>query len=257
MTAPLVLLLMFAQQGGAAPPSPAEALANLQQAIRKNPEVESNYTDLGNLLLRTHNFKEAALVLEHARDRFPASAQAVLSLGVAYYGLRRFSDAVTAFLEAGRLDPDAEQPIVFLNRMPETWGDSKPRVLELFKEFARKHPKSAISHFAIGSATRDAAALRTAIRLNPRVPEAHIELGAILEAERDYVAAITAFRRAAALAPKNPVPHHYLSRLYARTGDAARAQAERALHEKLATEEKAALESRQAATQHLQLSVRP
>lgn len=257
MTAPLLLLLMFAQQGGAAPASPAEALVNLQQAIRKNPEVESNYTDLGNLLLRTHNFKEAALVLEHARKRFPSSAQAALSLGVAYYGLRRFSEAITAFLEAGRLDPDAEQPIIFLNRMPETWGDSKPRVIELFKMFAKTHPKSALAHFALGSAIRDAAALRTAIRLNPRIPEAHIELGSVLEAERDYVAAIAAFRRAATLAPKNPVPHHRLARLYARTGDPVRAEAERALHEKLSAEEKAALESRQAATQHLQLSVRP
>lgn len=258
MTAPLVLMLMLAQQGGAvAPPSPEQALADLQQAIRRNPDVESNYTELGNLLLRTHNFSEATLVLEEARRRFPSSAQAALSLGVAYYALRRFPDAVTAFLEAGKLDPDAEQPVVFLGRMSENWGENKPRVMELFSAFARKHPRSALAHLALGSATQDAGKVRTAIRLNPRNPAAHIELGTILEAERNYPEAIGAYRRAAALDPANPVPHHRLARLYARTGDTVRAERERALHEKLTAAEKAELDRRQAATQHLRLSVRP
>jgi len=90
MAAPLLLMMFLAQQGGAAMPatSPAQALTELQQAIRTHPEIESNYTDLGNLLLRTHNFNEAAVVLEAARKRFPDSAQAALSSGVAYYGLR-------------------------------------------------------------------------------------------------------------------------------------------------------------------------
>src|SRR5437763_14766530 len=105
---------MFAQQGGAGLSSdPVRAVLELQEAIRRNPQVESNYTDLGNLLLGTQNFSEAALVLEAARARFPKSAQAALSAGVAYYGLRRFTDAVAAFIDAGRLDPNAEQPIAF------------------------------------------------------------------------------------------------------------------------------------------------
>jgi tetratricopeptide (TPR) repeat protein len=258
MTAPLLLIMLFAPQGGAAKPaSPAKALEDLQSAIRKNPGIESNYTDLGNLLLRTLNFQEAVLVLEPARAKFPESAQVALSLGVAYYGLRRFSDSVTAFLDAGRLNPDAEQPIVFLSRMPENWGERKPDVVALFAAFAKKHPQSALGHFVLGSATRNADELRKAIRLNPRIAEAHIELGTILEAEKDFPAAILAFRRAAVLAPKNPIPHYRLSRLYARTGDSERAEAERALHEKLSAEEKAELDRRQAATPHLQLTVRP
>jgi tetratricopeptide (TPR) repeat protein len=257
MTAPFLLIMLFAQQGGAESSSPATAVVQLQDAIRKNPDVESNYTDLGAVLLRTQNFNEAALVLEAARKKFPSSAQAALSLGVAYYGLRRFSDAVSAFLETGKLDGDAEQPVAFLHRMPENWGDRKADVIALFTAYANRHPKSAIAHLALGSATRNAAALRKAIALNPRIPDAHIELGAVLEAERDYTAAIAAFQRAVVLAPKNPVPHYRLSRLYARTGDSARADAERALHEKLTAEEKAELDRRQAATKHLNLTVRP
>jgi tetratricopeptide (TPR) repeat protein len=257
MTAPLLLVALLAQQGGAAVSSdPAQAVIQLQKAIRQNPEVESNYIELGHVLLRTQNFNEAALVLEAARARFPRSAQAALSAGVAYYGLRRFDDAVTAFLDAGRLDPDAEQPIAFLYRLPENWGARKDDVIQMFSGYVKRHPESAVGHLALGRASSDDSVLRTAVRLNPKSADAHIELGSVLEVKRDYAGAIASFRKAADLAPRNPVPHYRLSRLYARTGATERAEAERALHEKLSAQEKAELDRRQAATKHMDLRVR-
>src|SRR5262245_58475673 len=109
-------VLFFALLGQDSVPSsdPAKAVITLQEAIRREPDRESNYTDLGNLLLRTQNFPQAVTILEAARIRFPKSPQVVLSLGVAYYGQRRFPDAVDAFLAAGRLAPEAEQPVAFL-----------------------------------------------------------------------------------------------------------------------------------------------
>jgi tetratricopeptide (TPR) repeat protein len=258
ISAPLLLLLLFAQQGGAEVSSdPARAVIQLQEAIRRNPQVESNYTDLGNLLLRTQNFSEALVVLDAARAKFPRSAQAALSSAVAYYGLRRFPDAVAALIEAGRLDTDAEQPITFLNRISEHWGERKPEVIQLFTGYMKAHPQSDLGHFALGRATGDQSELQKAVRLNPRRPDAWIELGSVLESKRDFPNSIAAFRRAAELAPADPVPHYRLARLYARTGDPAKADAERNLHEKLAAEEKAELDRRQAATKHLQLTVRP
>lgn len=257
-SAPLLLLVLFAQQSGAKPASdPARTVVQLQEAIRQNPDVESSYTDLGNLLLGTQNFSEALIVLDAARKRFPHSAQPSLSAGVAYYGLRRFPEAVSALIEAGRLDGEAEQPVSFLNRISEHWGERKADVIALFSAYAQSHPNSALAHLALGRATGNSAELEKAIRLNPRSPDAQIELANILENRRDYAAAITAFRRASALAPRDPVPHYRLSRLYARTGDSAKADSERALHEKLSAEQKAELDRRQAATKHLRLTVRP
>lgn len=261
MSAPLLLLLFLAQQSGADPQSatarnPAEAVIQLQKAIQANPRAESNYTDLGNVLLSTQNFQEAALVLEATRKRFPQSAQAALSLGVAYYGLRRFPEAVAAFLEAGKLNPSAEQPITFLNRTAEHWGDRKPDVVALFTAYAEKNPRSALAQFALGRATGDIEKVKLATQLAPSVPDGFIEMGGLLEAQRDFPGAIAAFRRAAALNPKDPVPHYRLSRLYARTGDSAKAEAERALHEKLSAGQKAELDRRQEQTKHLKVKVR-
>lgn len=250
--APLLFLALLHGQEGAAPVSdPAKAVLALQEAIRKQPDVEANYTELGNLLLRTQNFPQAIAVLEAARQRFPNNAQAALSLSVAYYGQRRFTDAVTGLLATHKIDPGLPQPVVFLHRLSEHWTDRAPEVTQVFRAYLERHPKDPMATLALGRATADETLLRQAVLLAPRMADAHFELAALLESKREFAAAIPSFERAAQLNPRNPVPHYRLSRLYARSGDRAKAEAARALHEKLVAEEKAEMDRRQAATKHL------
>ena len=251
LKAPVLFLALLGQDGALASSDPAKASIALQEAIRREPERESHYTELGNLLLRTQNFPQAITVLEAARARFPRSAQAVLSLGVAYYGQRRFPDAVDSFVAAGRLAPEAEQPVAFLSRLQEHWSTRKPDVEALFQAFASAQPRNALGQFALGKLRADAVLLRRAVELNPRLVEAHFELATVLESQRDWPAAITSYRAAAQLSPRNPAPHYRLARIYARTGDKVKAEHERTLHEKLVAEERAEVERRQAATKHL------
>src|SRR5688572_16635401 len=190
--APFLLLAgLLAQSGAGVPADPARAVVELQEAIRKEPDRESLYTDLGNLLLRTQNFKEAITVLEYARPRFPESAQVPLSLGVAYYGQRRFTDAVDAFLQAAARAPAAEQPHLFLGRILEHAAGRVDEVKQRFAAFAQAKPESATAHFLLGKATGDAVELRRAIALDAFAWEAHFELGNVLEQQRDFPAAIS------------------------------------------------------------------
>ena len=235
---------------------PARAVAELQAAIRAEPSRESSYTDLGNVLLRTQNFNEAIVVLEHARTRFPSSAQAALSLGVAYYGMRRFSDAVGAFLDANRLAPDVEQPVMFLGRIFEHAGSREAELIQCFRTYSKSNPASALGHFLLGKATGSEAELRRSIVLQPN-PEAHFELGQLLERNAKLPEAALQFERSAALAPRNPTPHYRLFRLYTRLGKTAQAETHRTLQEKLTIAEKADADKRQAATKHLDLKVKP
>ncbi|MBI3684156.1 MAG: tetratricopeptide repeat protein [Acidobacteria bacterium] len=251
IAAPFLFVALYGQGGAASVSDPAREVVRLREAILKQPDVESNYSDLGNLLLRTQNFPQAAIVLEAAKGRFPKSAQVMLSLGVAYYGQRKFPEAVGAFLEAGKLEPDTEQPVAFLSRLSEHWNERKGEVEELFRGYAKRNPSSSLGQYALGKVKADAASLRRATQLNPRMGEAHFELGNVLEGQRDYAGAIESFRKAAQLAPKNPEPHYRLTRLYARTGERVKAEQERALHERLTAEEKAEVDGRQAATKHL------
>lgn len=235
---------------------PARAVAELQAAIRAEPSQESNYTDLGNVLLRTQNFNEAIVVLEHARTRFPASAQAALSLGVAYYGMRRFSDAVGAFLDASRLAPDVEQPVMFLGRIFEHAGSREAELIQCFRTYSKSNPASALGHFLLGKATGNEAELRLSLVLQPN-PDAHFELGQLLERNVKLPEAALQFERSASLAPRNPTAHYRLFRLYTRLGKTAQAETHRKLQEKLTIAEKADADKRQAATKHLDLKVKP
>jgi tetratricopeptide (TPR) repeat protein len=238
------------------PAGPAQAVVQFQQAIRADPSRESNYTDLGNLLLSTQNFKEAALVLENAKSRFPQSAQVHLSLGVAYYGQRRFPDAVAAFLDAADRDPDAEQPVLFLGRITEHAGDRAEAVKTAFQRFANKHPQNPLGHYLYGKAAADPAALKRSIALNPNIWDSHFELANLYEQAQDYSAAAAEFEKAARLSPKNPGPQYRLMRVYARLNQPAKSQAAKAQFDKLTAQEKAEADKRQAATKHLDLKVR-
>jgi tetratricopeptide (TPR) repeat protein len=249
----LAFLLLALQVGG----DPARMVMQLQQAIRAEPGRESHYTDLGNLLLGTQNFKEAALVLETARGRFPGSAQVNLSLGVAYYGQRRFPEAVGAFLEAAERDHDAEQPVAFLGRILEHAGERATDVKAVFARYAKEHPQSALGHYLFGKAAGDAAALRRSIAINPNIWDSHFELAGLLEKSSDYASAALEFEKAAKLSPKNPAPQFRLFRVYTRLNQSAKAAAAKARFDTLTAQEKAELDKRQAATKHLDLKVRP
>lgn len=246
--------LLIALQGAA---DPAQSLVRLQEAIRREPARESHYTDLGNLLLGTQNFKEAALVLENAKRRFPDSAQVRLSLGVAYYGQRRFPDAVGAFLEAAQRDTEAEQPVLFLGRILEHAGPRVEEVKSVFAGYAATHPKHFLGHFLYGKAAGDAAALRKAIALEPRFPDSHFELGSLLEQTSDWKPAAAAYEQAARLAPANPAPQFRLMRVYARLGLAAKSAAAKQSFDALSAREKAEADKRQAAAKHMELTVKP
>lgn len=235
---------------------PARAVSELQAAIRAEPSLASNYTDLGNVLLRTQNFDEAIVVLEHARARFPASAQAALSLGVAYYGMRRFTDAVGAFLDANRLAPDVEQPVMFLGRIFEHAGAREAELIQCFRTYSKSNPASALGHFLLGKATGNEAELRRSIVLQPN-PEAHFELGQLLERNAKLPEAALQFERSALLAPRDPTPHYRLFRIYTRLGKTTQAETHRKLQEKLTIAEKADADKRQAASKHLDLKVKP
>jgi tetratricopeptide (TPR) repeat protein len=250
----MVVVLLLAAQLSA---DPAKALVEIQNAIQANPEIEGNYTDLGNLLLGTQNFKEAAIVLEHTRTKFPTSAQAALSLGVAYYGQRRFEDAVGAFIDAAKLDPDTEQPIAFLGRMLDHAGGREAEVNELFAAYAKRHPKNYLGHYLSGKVTQSESELRKALALNPACAGCQLELGGIQESQKQLAEAAKSYRAAARLSPKDPIPHYRLSRVYQRLGEKEKAAAERALHEKLAAEEQAELDRRQAAARHMDIKVNP
>ena len=193
------------------------------------------------MYLKQENFAAALETLDAGRKKFDKSAQLELATGVAYYGLRRFPEAIDAFLRTNKLDAEIEQPYVFLGRMLDQAEEKLPRITEVFAGFAKRAPENYLSSFLYGKSLALAndsvaaeALLRKSIAVNDGYWESHFELGVLLGEQRKFEEAVREMRRGAELNPSDPVPHYHLARLYDRMGKAAEASAERELHARLA-----------------------
>ena len=218
---------------------PADAIREFQAAIQKNRFDEDFYFDLAQTQLNQQSFAAALETLDNGRRYFDKSAQLELAAGVAYYGLRRFPEAIDAFLRTIQLDPGVGQPYVFLGKMLDQAEGKLPRITEAFAAFAKAAPDNYLSSFLYGKAMAldnppEAEVLfRKSIARNGKFWESHFELGLLFENERKFEEAVDEIRQSAELNPKDPVPHYRLARLYERLGRTAEARSERELHAKL------------------------
>ena len=217
----------------------AHAIPEFQAAIQKNRFDEGFYFDLAQAQLQQQNFAGALETLDTGRKYFDKSAQLELAAGVAYYGLRRFPEAIDAFLRTIRLNPAVDRPYVFLGRMLDQAEDKLPKITEVFAAFAKSAPGNYLSSFLYGKAlaVQDQAQaerfLRESIARNGQFWESHFELGVLLEQRFAVEAAALEIRRSIELNPQDPASHYRLARLYDRLGKTTEARTERELHAKL------------------------
>jgi tetratricopeptide (TPR) repeat protein len=223
---------------GASNSAKAEEL--LRKAILRKPFEENYYFDLAQLFLKEQNFAAALKTLDAGRKNFDKSAQLELAAGVAYYGLRRFPEAIDAFLRTIQLDPAVEQPYVFLGRVVDQAEERLPRITQVFAAFANGAPGNYMGNFLYGKSllagsdlSQAEALLGKSIAQNDAFWESHFELGVLLEQQGKFEEAAREVRRSVDLNPDDPAPHYRLARLYDRLGKTAEARAERAVHAKL------------------------
>jgi len=225
----------------------AKAAAEMRKAIELDRFEEQYYFDLARMLLFHQDFEGVIRALEPSRRIFAKSPQLELTLGVAYYGLRRFNESVDSFLRVIAMDTSVEQPYVFLGRILDHAGDRLPEIETRFAAYAKALPKSAVSQFlyakAINASSGDAAVaeslLRKSIGLDGKNWEAHLELGVALEKRRAYDEAAKELLRSIELSPKSSTPHYRLARVYDRLGKKDAAAEERSRHAALVAEEEA------------------
>lgn len=217
----------------------ATALTEYRAAIERSKYEESFYFDLAQLQLKQQSFAAALETLDTGRKYFDKSAQLELAAGVTYYGLRRFPEAIEAFLRTIQLDPTVEQPYVFLGRMLDQAEDKLPKITQVFAKFHEATPDNYLSGFLYGKALAvqdpDQAEplLRASITKNGQFWESHFELGALLEQQGKLDQAASEIRRSVELNPNDAASHYRLARLYDRLGKTKEAQSERELHARL------------------------
>lgn len=223
------------------------AILHFREAARLAPNAEEPVFRLAQAHLQNRDFTSAISVLERGHKNFAQSPQLELALGVAYYGERRFVDAVNSYLRVMELSPDTPQPYYFLGRILEHARDRLPLVIERATYFETHHASSPLGYLlhakalilqlpAAGyppEAQQAQALLQSALKLDDNMAETHYLMGTLLDRQQDYAAAAAQLERSIALNERDPAPHFRLARVYDKLGRKDAAAEQRTLHEKL------------------------
>ena len=218
---------------------PDEAAREYQAAARMDPSAK-NLFDLGSHLLRHRAFEPAVKVFAYGVGRDPRSAPLRVGLGIAYYSLGRYDDAVETLCQAVDLDPQDPRALDFLGGMVDVSPQLARQVSTRLARFARLYPAnpSALYYYALslrkrasGGASpaddREARALlERAVQLNPSFAAAHFELGLLHEDHGEQASAIREYQAATRLNPRLSKAHYRLGKLYQKSGQPALARQE-------------------------------
>jgi tetratricopeptide (TPR) repeat protein len=232
------------------------AAAQLTAALRPGGHDEEAHFRLAQMYMLRREYQRAVEVLVNARQIFGSNAQVELALGVCYFGLLRYGDAVDQFLKAIALAPDAPQAYILLGRILEHAGDRLPEVKQRFVEFNNENPNNALGYMLHAKAllaepggaegvpapdsAKALALLKKSLALKADGAEARYLLGCVLESRRQYKAAAEELEKSIALNPQGSAAHLRLAEVYERLGRAEIAARERELHQELAAAEQAA-----------------
>ena len=171
------------------------ARPELDKLVAAQPQNPLYQYWLARLDYDERNYSSAVARLRTVIELDPEMARAYDTLGLCYDYLGRFDDAVANFnraIELNRLQAkpspwpnvDLANSLIALNRLPE----------------AEKN-------------------LRAAVGYDQRLPQAHYQLGRVLEMQGRYVEALDSLKAAVTLAPDYADPHYLLGRIYHRLGN--------------------------------------
>ncbi len=225
-----------------------DAVAAMDRAIALDPAEESNYLDVGMMLLENHRFDGAMAAAEKAIEVAPGSSGGRRLKAQIDFKLGRVNDAETLYARAVELNPsDADAAIGLATAQLDVGKDTEAE--ETLKKAIERLPRAAVLYQAYGTMLlwgegkensevegRAIQFLRKAESLDPSLAETHYQLGKVALREGNLREALRQLETAVKLHPKGSKNHYGLAQVYRklnRSSDAEReARIFQALREK-------------------------
>ena len=228
--------------------NPVDAVREYERAAQMNPS-EPYVFDWGSELL-VHRASEPAFeVFAKGNREFPQSTRMLIGLGVAEYTRGFYEQAARRLCAASDLSPDDPSPYRFLSKIQNVGEPEAAAIRERLERFARLHPESAeancyyaVSLWKVRKSPDDSltshveALLQKAITLDPKLAEAHLQLGIVHAEQRHFAQAIVDYQRAIETNPRMEETHYRLAQAYRQMGEEEKGRAEVVIYEKLAKE---------------------
>lgn len=216
------------------------AAEEYQRAVQMDPTEDAIF-DWGTELLRHHNFKESADVFARGTEHYPQSSRMFTALGMTQFLIGHSEAAVSAMLHALDLDPSDPKGYFFLSLLDNIPSSQAAEVNTRFEQYATANPTDAKAQLYYANSLFAAnplaapdsaqskkveALLHDAVRLDPTLADAHLQLG-IIDAHRDdYKASAVEFEAAIKYRPTLAVAHYRYAQTLMRLGQKERAQQE-------------------------------
>jgi tetratricopeptide (TPR) repeat protein len=217
----------------------AEVEQAFQEAAMREPSNEEYRFDYGNSFVQHGKVASAIEVFRAAVADLPRSWKLRAGLGSACYLAGDYESAAQALLEAVRLKPDATPAWFLLGEAYESATRSQPAIETAFGSYLKSAPRDAWAYYHYGAILYQRAQasgradyheavlnLNQALRLDPKLAQAYLELGLIAMAEGKTEQSITALQKAVSLEPGLAAAHYRLGLAYQRLGNGTRAQEE-------------------------------
>jgi tetratricopeptide (TPR) repeat protein len=192
----------------------------------------------------------------NAHRAFPHSVRMLLGLGVAWFVHGSYDQAIQYLGEASDLNPDDPNPYLFLGKIQSVETNEPAAIAERLARFARLQPQNALAnyYYAVSlwnqrkgpeddqTAVRVESLLGKAVALDPKLADAHLQLGILYSERKDFPKAIAAYELAVAVNPHLEQVHYRLAQTYRLTGQNDKAQNELRLYEQISKEKAAQVE---------------
>jgi tetratricopeptide (TPR) repeat protein len=228
-----------------------QALATMDRAVALDPSKESNYLDVGMMLMSHHHFSGARAAGEKAVEVAPASYRAYRLKGLAESELAEYINAEKSFTRALELKPNDAEAI--RNLATAQWDLGKLQEAEsTFEKGVHQFPRDAkfCRDYGVmlldtkgGDAAEESRAvflLRRAIELDGSLSEPHYQLGKLALHKGNAQEAVRDLEAAAKLDPSDSKIHFSLARAYRALGRADEAAKEVRIYKTLKAEEASA-----------------
>lgn len=231
---------------------------------------EENLFEWGSEFLLHRTYEPAIEVFTKATELYPSSPRLFIGLGMALYSRGKYDEAVKALLAAADLNPADPRCYLFLSKAYNSSPNQAQDVIQRFRRFSELQPGSALAlyYYAIslwkgkraedpGSDLREVESLlQKSVALDPKLAEAHVQLGNLYADQHEYAKSIPEYTKALEVNPNLPDAHYRLGQDYVHVGQKDRAQAEFEVYQKLRAQHLAEVDKERAEVQQFVYSAK-
>ena len=199
-----------------------EAVALYRKAIQANPEKYAKLPGIRCSVAQPQAFQAGIDMIDFGLTQVPKAASLYLARGVLYGELSKFDQATADFEHANQLDPNLAFSATAEGVLHSEQRDLKAAV-NSFRAEARQHPKDALTEYLLAEALSEQGnavdspaykeeidAANEALRLDPKLTEAHDLLSTVYLHNRQFKLAVEQARAALQTDPNDQAAVYHL-----------------------------------------------